>query len=743
MYVMSGIKTSHKRRLWGIISSVVAVTLSFFLVLPKDALACTQIYVGPQLTRTGDVYVGRAEDYAQRHPKAFGIQEARQNPEFSSDESNFRWTYAGTSYRYTYVRDLPSGWDGRNDAYSEAGTNEMGVSVSATLTTDYNNQVKAVDPCGNGSATPSGLGEYTIADIVLACSPTAREGVKLLGRLIDQYGNYDCNQIVIADNTETWLFTQLSGHQWIAINLTGAYPNKASVNPNIGQLKYQIDLNNENVCLHSERLEETAVNAGSATYFEDGTLDVATSYGNPQPGASQYTRLAQGRAYFGAPLVEGSYTMGAHGVASVNDPQLLFTPGVSQVDLFTMLRSFAARGEQDSTLNANTNAGLYAIGNNRTVEAHMYQIRSGMSADIATIQWVALSRSEFSIAIPSYSALLTEVDTTLYPPVDSWNEAHTGPRENVDSVDAAMDASTDNGSLDYVLMDINTLAYNNRDKLAANTRAYLDALQKQLIAQQEVVDKIMQQTPTSERTKLANKLHKQASAEVYAKTKALLDEMRNYLKGDQSAPFVPSDYDVATGLARTPISYATAFVTPVFTSEPQDVSVEKGNAVTLSAEANLPDGIEGSNSQLTYEWFRVAEPASTENSNAPAADVSVGTGQTLTVNTSEVGTARYYCVATNNASGLTAVSRSVTVTVSNSAGQDSDSGQDQNNQGQNQNNTDPGQGNNRRSGSRRSGKGNLPQTSDSTNLLIPLSLGIAGTALITTTSVLRLKRRNS
>lgn len=716
----------------------VAMALSLSIVLPKDALACTQVYVGPGLTDTGNVYVGRAEDYAPRHPKAFGIQEPRTNPTFSSDESDFQWTYTGTTYRYTYVRDLPSGWDNRTDAYSEAGTNERGVSVSATLTTDYNDQVKAVDPCGNEDRdNPSGLGEYTIADVVLACSPTARDGVKLLGRIIDEHGSYDCNQIIVSDNNETWLFAQLSGHQWIALNLTAAYPDKASVNPNIGQLKYQVDLDDENLCLHSERLKETAVDAGSATYFADGSLDVATSYGAASAGSGQYTRLAQGRVYFGSPLEEGSYTMGASGVTSVSDPQLLFTPGNDKVDLFQALRSFAARGEQDSSLNANTNAGLYAIGNNRTVETHLYQIRQGISADVATIQWENLSRSEFGIAIPSYSALLTEVDKDVYPAVDGWSEAHTGTAEREDSVDAAMDATTDNGSLDYVLMDINTLAYNRRDKLASGTRAYLDALQRQLIAQQATVDKVMQETPASERTDLANRLHKQASTEVYAKTKALLDEMRAYLHGDQSTPFVPSDFDEETGLAKTPICYATSVFAPTFTTEPSNVTVEKGKPVTLSAKASIPDGVEGSDSKLTYEWFKVAKSSDSNGANAGAkrimpsaalrvpaagssADSSAGTGDTLTVGTSEVGSFSYYCVATNGTSGQKATSQTATVEVTEPK-------------------PDPTPDNTVTPTGKR-GTGRLPKTSDPISVLPSFALGAAGAALVVAAAVLRTKR---
>ncbi|MBM6989451.1 MAG: C69 family dipeptidase, partial [Olsenella umbonata] len=89
------------------------VAAAIVMAMPTGALACTQIYMGKGVTDTGNTYVGRSEDYANRHPKAFGIQEPRENPTFSSDESNFEWTFKGTTYRYTYVRDLPSGWDNR------------------------------------------------------------------------------------------------------------------------------------------------------------------------------------------------------------------------------------------------------------------------------------------------------------------------------------------------------------------------------------------------------------------------------------------------------------------------------------------------------------------------------------------------------------------------------------------------------------------------------------------------------
>ena len=87
---------------------------------------------------------------------------------------------------------------------------------------------------------------------------------------------------------------------------------------------------------------------------------------------------------------------------------LFFTPGKSDWNTFEMIRSFAARGENVAGLNANTD-GAYAIGSNRNTEIHTFQIRHGMDPEIATIQWEMLSNAEFSVAIPLYSALLTEV----------------------------------------------------------------------------------------------------------------------------------------------------------------------------------------------------------------------------------------------------------------------------------------------------------------------------------------------
>lgn len=620
---------------------------------PTVAFACTQIYVGSNLTDTGDTYVGRSEDYSTRYPKLFGVQESLENPTYTSDESDFSWTYEGTSYRYTYVRDAQEEWD-EVRPYSEAGTNEMGVSVSATESTSMNASIRKIDPLSS-----TGIGEFNIPDVILGTCATAREGVELLGSLVDEYGSSECNQIIIADSSETWLFMQLSGHQWLAMVMPD---DQVSVNPNMGNLQFTVDLDDETVCLHSEDLEAVAEEAGTYTAYDDGTMNVAASYGGTSTASSRYV---QGHLYFGDTMVEGEdYTVSGNSITSIADLQLLFTPGDSSVPitLNSALRSLAARGEQSDSLavNSNLNSSVTAIGSQRTTEAHIFQIRSELSSDIATIEWIALSPAEFNVYLPVYGALLTEVDETYYPNECDIDMSHA--REG------AL-AETDSQAMVYQFMDINTIANANRRRMAAGVSAYLSALQNSIIEQQETVDAVMQALPAGEaRTELANSAFQQATEQLYEKSSVLLEEMRDYVEAeDTSEPFVPSDYDADTGSINTPLVYAAVAVAPVITAQPVSATYELGATATpLSVTATAGDSVDGTDSLLTYQWY-VAEGTQTTDSGIDGFTAVEGaTGTELAIDTTTVGT-KTYAVVITNAAGLATVSEGAVITVNEPA----------------------------------------------------------------------------
>ena len=537
------------------------------MAMPTSALACTQIYMGSKLTADGNTYYGRAEDFGARYVKHFGIEPAHKGgSKYTSLESGFEYKSKGATYRYTFVRDNPSQWEGRYDAYSEAGINEKGVSCSATLSTSYNEKAEEADPI----TEETGIGEYNYASVILGESATAREGVELLGSLVDEQGVCANDQIIIADNNETWLFAGLSGHQWIAMKLTD---DIASVNPNIGNLNYKVNLDDTENCLHSKDIQTMPEEKGFAKYFDDGQFDVAQTYGEEisEQAMHSWSRYIQGRDYFMAPLAEGTTTG-----ALVHEMQpLFFQPGKSDWNTFEMIRSFAARGENVAGLNANTD-GAYAIGSNRNTEIHTFQIRQGMDPEIATIQWEMLSNAEFSVAIPFYSALLTEVSPYFSDQDVSF--------DHCEEEDVVNNEEPEN-SINYVLMDINTLAEENRDHCATGVRAYLDALQKELIEQNLTVDEAMQAAEGTEaRTALANKAGKAATKNTYVKCKAMLEEMRDYLKkGDFSEEFVPSDYDADNDRLAESITYADEALSDEDVAEPE---VEKEEAPEEKSEGN-------------------------------------------------------------------------------------------------------------------------------------------------------------
>lgn len=654
------VRGKGSRTLWRA-ACAVAMSAALVVSFPVAAFAdCTQIYVPSTCTANGDRYVGRDEDGGTRYFKAFGVEPSKEHATYKSGETDFSWTSDKTSYRFTYVRDDVAYWDGRTDAYSANGVNEKGVSCSATLSTAMNDEVAAVDPLNY----ESGIGEYNYVSIVLGESATAREGAELLGKLVDEYGTVTNDQLTISDPDETWLFMTLSGHQWLAMKMP---EDQVSVNPNMSNLRFEVDLDDADSCLHSEGVLDVAKEAETLTYFEDGTPDLAGSYGvsDGGQGAAQNTRYGQGRAYFEAPLSAGRYTMGQDGIQSIDEPELFFEPGRSNWSTFDILRSLAARGEQTDNLNANENESLYAIGNSWQMEGHMFEIREDLPSDIATIQWLALSRTEFSVAVPLYSALITEASPYFCDV--NMDTSHAGSNYNKDSVELAMQEEPED-SLDYVFMDINTLCYNNRSATAEGMRAYLDALQKQLIEQNEAVDAAMRSASPDERTELANRAEFAAVEATYDKAKTALDELRAYLKTrDASEPFVPSDYDPETGDLKTPIAYASAVVAPVIDKQPASATYEQGaKASDLTVSASLPDGVEG---DLTYEWFVKDADAASED-GVPEGYAKTGVeAASMPVDTSKVGEQTFVCRVSDDA-GLYVDSEPATITVVEAAEKD-------------------------------------------------------------------------
>ncbi len=550
--------------------------------VPLEALACTQFWIPDSYTADQNTYLyGRSEDYSKRYHKTFGVEEAHARGFlYYSDETDFKWNADKPTLRYTYVRDNVVEWDNQPNAYTSAGINEKGVSCTATLSTSMNTNARNADP----SNKADGIGEYNYASIILGQSNTAREGVELIGRLIDENGAAACDQLIISDNNETWLMSVVSGHQWVALLLP---EDQVSVNPNMGNLAMPLDIKATSEddptpvvgkgVLCSKDIIKTAKDADFLKTNEDGTIDVVGTYG-PAPTSSS-KRYVQGRHFFDA-AKDLDYSV-ADGRVSITNPTQFFKPGRADYTVMDGLRFLGYRGEGTDVEGVGSGlSNSQVIGTMNTSETHMFEVRRGLDPEIATIQWEGLAPGEFNVEVPMYSALLSKVNERYGSVYDDTDHAKGG-------VAAASEAGPWDQSMSYVMMDLNTLGDQNREKVAPGLRTYLDALQNELIAQHKLVDAAMQKAPKAERAALAEKAADRATELVWERCEKVLQEVRDYLGTDQAAPFIADDYNLSTkGLAK-PFLYASEVVpaAPEQPAKPSEPAKPATPAVTAASIA--------------------------------------------------------------------------------------------------------------------------------------------------------------
>ena len=275
--------------------ALVAMT---FLLLPIQAVqACCGFIIGRQLTKDGTTLFGRTEDYPYypnggKHNKNYVVVDAKTYNEGDQieDESNgFTYPHAANEMKYTATYDSARG-DGSNGAFGEHGFNEAGVSMTATVTAIPNKKVLSMDPLKE-----NGLPEAAMLDVILPRVKTAREGVELLAKVIEEKGSAEGNVVVFADQNETWYMEILSGHQYVAVKVP---EDKYAVFANTYYLGH-VDLNDTENVIASKDVEKVAKESGNYKTDKDGNFHIAKSY-----GPEKYAEGDRSRTYAGITLLD-------------------------------------------------------------------------------------------------------------------------------------------------------------------------------------------------------------------------------------------------------------------------------------------------------------------------------------------------------------------------------------------------------------------------------------------------------
>ena len=257
--------------------------LMLLTLFPFQAVsACTGFIIGKDLTTDGSTLYGRTEDLEPNHNKNFVVRERKYNKAgdtFVDETNGFSFDLPAVSYKYTAVPDVTP----EQGVFDEAGFNEEGVSISATVSASANDDIQKVDPY-----VKDGIAESALTSVVLPHVKTAKEGVELLAKIVREKGAAEGNIVTIADKTGVWYMEILSGHQYAAIKFPD---DKYAVFPNTFFLG-SVDKNDTENTILSADLEKIAQDAG--TYKEiNGSFHVAQSY-NPPLAEADRSRVWSG-----------------------------------------------------------------------------------------------------------------------------------------------------------------------------------------------------------------------------------------------------------------------------------------------------------------------------------------------------------------------------------------------------------------------------------------------------------------
>ena len=347
------------------------VTAAAFAATTISASACTTIYVGC--------------------------------PEYGP----FEWDFTHDSYRFTYfTNDIyydgicpECGEKADHYSYTEFGTNEKGVSVSATETLYGNEKVTEADPYRDAEwaeankSERTGIEETDIPTIILAEASSAREGVKLLLDIYENYGCVAASGVFVCDKDEVWYVENCSGTQYVAIKLNN---NMIFLEPNMAVIG-RVDLDDENV-IASKDLIAVAKKAGTFVGDEaKNIIDFRASYARISEKMDQ--RMIDGLNYLNA-----TYKYDSDALVADNTK---FT--ISNLDASDKLVALYTNIKADRKLDKDDVFGYYklsSIGKASNQEIEIFQLFKDRPVETATVGWVGVGNMSYNVFVPYYPMLI-------------------------------------------------------------------------------------------------------------------------------------------------------------------------------------------------------------------------------------------------------------------------------------------------------------------------------------------------
>jgi len=257
--------------------------------------------------------------------------------------------------------------------FSDSYINEWGVSVTSDNCPSREDKAEITD---------GGIG-YMLRRLIAERAKTAREGVLLAGKLVEQFGYIDSGRTyVICDPDEGWLFCVVNGKHWLAQRVSD---NEVAMVANTYTIR-KVDLSDGKRFLASDDIITYAQSRGWYDAEKDGPFDFAAAYANPMSSThpSNIGRQTAGLGYvLRKPIPPGSV------LPFSVIPRRKIVAG----DLMGVLRHDKSPVEGPAELDR-------PICSEATQTSFVAQLRRNAPLDIGVVYWACLACPRTSVYIP-------------------------------------------------------------------------------------------------------------------------------------------------------------------------------------------------------------------------------------------------------------------------------------------------------------------------------------------------------
>ena len=369
-------------------------------------MGCTTILIGKKASYDGSTMIARNDDSSNGKFTAKKLQVI--HPEdmpriYKSVLSKFEVELPENPLQYTAMPNAVEG-DGM---WAAAGVNIENIGMTATETITSNARVLGADPL-----VKDGFGEEDIVVITLPYIHSAKEGVKRLGLLLEQYGTYESNGIAFSDVDSIWYMETIGGHHWIARRVPDdsyvMMPNQFGID----EFDFEDACSNENEYMCSKDLKEF-IEENHLNLSQDDHFNPRYAFGSHSDSDHVYNspRAWYMGRYFNPTTYDWDNPHGKYSPESDELPWCLVPEKkITPSDVKYILSSHY-QGTPYDPYGKSTESSLKGkyrtIGINRTDFVALIQLNGHKIKECQAIEWIAEGSNVFNTMVPLFAHMNT------------------------------------------------------------------------------------------------------------------------------------------------------------------------------------------------------------------------------------------------------------------------------------------------------------------------------------------------